>query len=195
MEQAVRDPTTTLRIGTWNVEHASPAKNSQRLGLIQGADADIWVLTETQDGLSLGSSYNAVHSEPRPKKPAPARWVTIWSSHPLIERVSVLDPGEEAPLRGVIRGEARLRHTNRGNPRREAPQAAHRSHLRAGGVGAADEGSRGVAWNGRWNAAQRSQRGCGGDDSLDSEGRSPPSLAQMLRMRNKDKLLWWWVAS
>jgi hypothetical protein len=32
-----------LRIGTWNVEHASSAKNPQRLALIQRADADIWV--------------------------------------------------------------------------------------------------------------------------------------------------------
>jgi hypothetical protein len=33
------------------------------------ADADIWVLTETRDGLELGAGYSAVHSEPRPKKP------------------------------------------------------------------------------------------------------------------------------
>ena len=43
-----------LRIGTWNVEYASPAKNREGLALIQGADADIWVLTE--GGLELGSS-------------------------------------------------------------------------------------------------------------------------------------------
>ena len=46
-----------LRIGTWNVEYASPAKNREGLALIQGADADIWVLTE--GGLELGSSYDA----------------------------------------------------------------------------------------------------------------------------------------
>src|SRR4051794_309535 len=44
----------TLRIGTWNVEHASAAKNAQRLAVIERADADIWVLTETQDGFDLG---------------------------------------------------------------------------------------------------------------------------------------------
>jgi hypothetical protein len=49
-------------------------------------------VTETQDGLNLGTSYTAVHSEPRPKKPVPARWVTIWSSHNLVERVVVRDP-------------------------------------------------------------------------------------------------------
>jgi hypothetical protein len=92
MEQTRPEPTPTLRIGTWNVEHASAAGNPQRLALIQRADADIWVLTETQDGLELGSSYTAVHSEPRPKKPFPARWVTIWSKHSRIKRVSVRDP-------------------------------------------------------------------------------------------------------
>jgi hypothetical protein len=42
--------------------------------------------------LDLRSSYNAAHSEPRPKKPVPARWVTIWSKHNLVERVTVRDP-------------------------------------------------------------------------------------------------------
>ena len=36
-----------LRIGTWNVEYASAARNPQRLSLLHAADADIWVLTET----------------------------------------------------------------------------------------------------------------------------------------------------
>jgi hypothetical protein len=92
MEQAHNGSTTKLRIGTWNVEHASAARNPRRLQLIHAADADIWVLTETQDGLDLGSSYNALHSEPRPKKPSPARWASIWARHPLIERVAVRDP-------------------------------------------------------------------------------------------------------
>ena len=91
-------------IGTWNVGYASTARNPQRLHLIEKADTDIWVLTETQDGLNLGlgGSYSAVHSEPHPQKPAPARWVTIWSRHPLIDRVRVRDP---------IRTTAALRHS------------------------------------------------------------------------------------
>jgi hypothetical protein len=55
---------SALRIGTWNVEYASAARNPQRLSRLHAADADIWVLTETQDGLDLGSGYHAVHSEP-----------------------------------------------------------------------------------------------------------------------------------
>ena len=50
MEQTHSESTTTVRIGTWNVEYASAARNSQRLSLLLPANADIWVLTETQDG-------------------------------------------------------------------------------------------------------------------------------------------------
>jgi hypothetical protein len=93
MEQPIQARSnSTLRIATWNVEYASTNRNLQRLALIHAADADIWVLTETQDGLDLGSSYSALHSDPRPDKRPPARWVTIWSRHPLIERVAVRDP-------------------------------------------------------------------------------------------------------
>ena len=88
MEQIAQ---TKLRIGTWNVEYASAARNPLRLALIERADADIWVLTETQDGLALGSSYTPQHSEPHPQK-RPQRWVTIWSRHPLIKRIDVRDP-------------------------------------------------------------------------------------------------------
>ena len=31
----------TIRIGTWNVEYAAPAKNERRLALINAANADI----------------------------------------------------------------------------------------------------------------------------------------------------------
>ena len=81
---------TKLRIGTWNVEYATPPKNAERLALLQAADADIWVLTETQDGLDLGASYHAACSELR--QTPPARWVSIWSRHPLIKQLGVRDP-------------------------------------------------------------------------------------------------------
>ena len=45
-----------IRIGTWNVAQASNVRNPQRFALIRAADADIWVLTETQDELGLGVS-------------------------------------------------------------------------------------------------------------------------------------------
>ena len=44
-----------LRIGTWNVEYASTARNPQRLSLLPAADADICVLAQIQDGLDLGN--------------------------------------------------------------------------------------------------------------------------------------------
>jgi len=86
----------TIRIGTWNVERASAAKNSQRLALIQKADADIWVLTETQDALDLRSRYNPVNSDPQPGTNESVRWVSIWSRFALFERVAVRDIGRTA---------------------------------------------------------------------------------------------------
>ena len=74
MEQIAQ---TKLRIGTWNVEYASAARNPLRLALIERADADIWVLTETQDGLDLGSSYSALPLRAASAEATTRRWVTI----------------------------------------------------------------------------------------------------------------------
>jgi hypothetical protein len=62
-------PGAMFRICTWNVEYASPSKNPEGLDRLRAADADLWVLTESQDRPDPGSSYQAVHSESRPKKP------------------------------------------------------------------------------------------------------------------------------
>ena len=80
-----------MRIGTWNVEYASPAKNERRLAVLRAADADVWVLTETRDSLDLSSTHQAVHSDPRYRTLARGRWVTIWSRFPLVETVAVPD--------------------------------------------------------------------------------------------------------
>src|SRR4249919_116326 len=80
----------TIRIGTWNVERASAAKNPQRLEILRAAKADIWVLTETRDELDLGSEYTALSSVSR-STADPPRWVTIWSRFPLPEPVNVRD--------------------------------------------------------------------------------------------------------
>ena len=83
----------SFRIGTWNVEYASLAKNGRRLEIMHAANADIWVLTETRDELDLGSGYTAVSSAPRDldRLVATARWVTIWSRFPLLTPIEVRD--------------------------------------------------------------------------------------------------------
>src|SRR6266478_739572 len=81
-----------MRIGTWNVEYAANAeKNYARLGILRNKPADIWILTETHDELSLAPSHEPIHSCQRPTGRQGGRWVTIWSSFPIRDRLRVND--------------------------------------------------------------------------------------------------------
>ena len=74
--------------------------NERRLELMAKVDADVWVLTETHDSLSLTQSgYRPIHGEQRPVGDgqhrnimAGSRWVSIWSRLP-ISRIE-LAPGD-----------------------------------------------------------------------------------------------------
>jgi len=82
-----------MRVGTWNVQYAAGRqKNERRLRRIQEMNCDVWILTETHDDLALGTAYQAVSTTPRASGRAGARWTTIWSRFPSIERLTVLDP-------------------------------------------------------------------------------------------------------
>ncbi|MES1200078.1 MAG: endonuclease/exonuclease/phosphatase family protein [Pseudomonadota bacterium] len=87
-----------LRIGTWNVEYAdNEATNARRREVMRRYPADIWILTETRDALSPGPDFAAVHSEPRPPygqraSASGARWVSIWTRLPTLQRATVSDP-------------------------------------------------------------------------------------------------------
>ena len=88
-----------MRIGTWNVEYA----NKDRLDILRRVlalrenQADIWVLTETQDDLIPPSMVHFAHAEPRPKGYSGirlgSRWVSIWSRFPILEQVAL--PGAD----------------------------------------------------------------------------------------------------
>jgi hypothetical protein len=81
-----------LRVGTWNVEYARGLeRNQRRLDLLASQAAQLWVLTETHDDLDLSATHRAIHSEHRYSAPG-GRWTTLWSSLPLIERLTVSDP-------------------------------------------------------------------------------------------------------
>lgn len=81
-----------LRIGTWNVEYGRGAeRNRARFDLLSSWRADVWVLTETHDDLDLSGGHTAIHSEQRYSTPG-GRWTTIWTSLPVIERLSTVDP-------------------------------------------------------------------------------------------------------
>ncbi len=81
-----------MRIGTWNVEYAANVeKNKARLGILRSKPADIWILTETHDDLSLAPSHTAIHSLQRQTGRTGGRWVTIWSSFPIGDCLHVND--------------------------------------------------------------------------------------------------------
>jgi len=81
-----------MRIGTWNVEYsANVEKNKARLGILRSKPADIWILTETHDDLSLAPSHTAIHSLQRQTGRTGGRWVTIWSSFPIGDCLHVND--------------------------------------------------------------------------------------------------------
>jgi endonuclease/exonuclease/phosphatase family metal-dependent hydrolase len=90
---------TNLRVGTWNVQYARGVeKNRARFDLLASWRADVWVLTETHDDLDLSGSHTAIHSEHRYPTPG-ARWTTIWTSLPVLERLSTVDPRRTVAVR------------------------------------------------------------------------------------------------
>lgn len=83
-------------MATWNVEYAADVeRNARRLELIQAADADIVVLTETHDELHL-DGYQVASTLERPGARTGAWWTTIWS-RPAVRRLI----RTEDPLRTV----------------------------------------------------------------------------------------------
>ena len=81
----------TLKIATWNVQRPrkSGTLNPQRLEKIRYIDADIWILTETRDVISLGEGWHSLSSFPIPDYHDEGETlVTIWSKWP-IRAVSV----------------------------------------------------------------------------------------------------------
>jgi exonuclease III len=82
-----------VRIGTWNVEYAWPARLDALRGVLSANRADIWVLTETHDHLQPPDCEFVAHTEPRPKTwsgiRAGSRWVSIWSRFPIIANVTL----------------------------------------------------------------------------------------------------------
>jgi hypothetical protein len=83
-----------VRIGTWNVEYArGEEKNARRRALILGAEADIWVLTETHDDLDLRPTHVPISTTQRETGRLGGRWTTIWSRFPVLSVIPTRDPG------------------------------------------------------------------------------------------------------
>jgi hypothetical protein len=76
----------TLKIATWNVQRPSKggSLNPQRIEKIQQIDADIWILTETRNVISLGDGWHSLSSFPIPDYHGEGETlVTIWSKQPI----------------------------------------------------------------------------------------------------------------
>lgn len=76
-----------MKLGTWNVALPVAARRRDALRAhTNHEDADVWVLTETHDGFTLGHAHS--HSSAAGRDglhKREHRWVTIWSRYPLQE--------------------------------------------------------------------------------------------------------------
>lgn len=89
-----------MRIATWNVAYGlGTFVNQQRLAQMLRVDADVWILTETHDSLSLQRhGYVPTYSAQRPLGDGTSRnvidgsrWVTVWSRSPVRRRLALAD--------------------------------------------------------------------------------------------------------
>lgn len=73
-----------MRIATWNLERASTRiRREGIMAKMVQVNADIWILTETDDRVSLADPYACLAStDVRQGGVASERWVTIWSRFP-----------------------------------------------------------------------------------------------------------------
>ncbi|MUG98780.1 hypothetical protein F7734_43415 [Scytonema sp. UIC 10036] len=85
---------TSLRIATWNLEKPSPngwSKNPSILEKIHEINADIWILTETNDAINPGEYYSQAASYSKPEWNGFKR-TTIWSRLPIMRNWQTYDP-------------------------------------------------------------------------------------------------------
>lgn len=83
----------SLKIATWNLEKPKPngwSKNPIILKQIQEINADIWILTETNDAINPGKEYFKAASYSQPEWNG-FNYTTIWSRFP-IKRLQTYDP-------------------------------------------------------------------------------------------------------
>ncbi len=76
-----------IRVATWNLERPVKTRSDRPrriLDLIQRVDADIWILTETNEIVVPGSDYTGIASTPVDGlHRSGENWTTIWSRFPV----------------------------------------------------------------------------------------------------------------
>jgi hypothetical protein len=127
-----------VRVGTWNLDHATTVRHDRlRIAALVDADADVWVLTETDDRLTPGAAFQPAHAASRPACPVGERWVSLWSRFPISEVLDVEDPLRtvaavlDAPTgRLLVIGVVLPWHADRGDDPTDPPQRNWAEHRR-----------------------------------------------------------------
>ena len=80
-----------MKIATWNLERPTKTghKTPDILRDIAKIDADIWILTETNEFIDLGNSYNCFHTKSFKGKfyKSGDKQVSIYSKYPIIKNI------------------------------------------------------------------------------------------------------------
>lgn len=88
-----------MRIGTWNMEGKVPSP--AQAALMEGADCDVWLLTEVHPDIDLGPEAHHVRSQTMTGTRDRA-WAAVWSRTPL-EREASPHPASAVAVTGGIR--------------------------------------------------------------------------------------------
>lgn len=85
-----------MRIATWNLQRPATASSGRVARLrewIGRINADVWVLTETHEGISPGDEFRAVATSGSDRQQSPGeRWTMIWSRLPIVGVETTCDP-------------------------------------------------------------------------------------------------------
>jgi len=88
-----------MKIATWNLERVAPEtpQADRQREWLQQINADIWVLTETDQAISPGPAYRSIASA-QPDRPArqSERWVQIWVRQGTVRPIATADPARTA---------------------------------------------------------------------------------------------------
>ncbi|MEI7989574.1 MAG: hypothetical protein WCI88_11095, partial [Chloroflexota bacterium] len=88
-----------MRIATWNLQRATVNTSRTRkiLDWIKEVQADIWILTETDERISPGSDYLPIHTDRAEQTQRETeKWVVIWSRFPHVELLPSTDSSRTA---------------------------------------------------------------------------------------------------
>ncbi len=92
-----------MKIATWNLArpvNPTGVRAARIRDWLNAIDADVWVLTETHDGVTPGSDYSCASSaEADRTSTVGERWASIWSRFPIEQLPPTRDPARTVAAR------------------------------------------------------------------------------------------------